>query len=246
MRFGEDLLEEISRRTDLVQLVGRRVKLQRKGRVFWGLCPFHKEKSPSFKVDNERRSYHCFGCGAGGNAFNWLSETEGLTFPQAVERLASEAGVILPVATPAEQETASRRKSLFEIVGLASDFFRDQLRGSVGAAARRYLEDRGLARETWDRFGLGYAPPRNSPLLAWLGAKGVEAGDMVDTGLVRPAEDDRGPRDFFFDRVMFPIADVRGRIVAFGGRGLTPDAKPKYINTGETLTFFQGEAALQS
>jgi DNA primase len=240
MRFGEDLLEEISRRTDLVQLVGRRVRLQRKGRVFWGLCPFHKEKSPSFKVDNERRSYHCFGCGAGGDIYRWLSETEGLPFPQAVERLAAEAGVTLPAVSAAEQETASRRKSLFEIVAMAAGFFREQLRGSAGAAARRYLEGRGLAPETWDRFGLGYAPARNSPLLAWLRDKGVEPGDMVEAGLVRPAEDERGPRDFFFDRVIFPIADIRGRPVAFGGRGLTPDAKPKYINTGETPLFSKG------
>ncbi len=240
MRFGEDLLEEISRRTDLVQLVGRRVRLQRKGRVFWGLCPFHKEKSPSFKVDNERRSYHCFGCGAGGNAYRWLSETEGLTFPEAVERLAAEAGVTLPAPSAVEQETASRRKSLLEIVAMATGFYRDQLRGPGGSAARRYLETRGLPPETWDRFGIGFAPPRNSPLFSWLRGKGVETSDMVEAGLVRPAEDERGPRDFFFDRVMFPIADIRGRIVAFGGRCVTPDAKPKYINTGETPLFSKG------
>ena len=103
MRYGEGLLEEISRRTDLVQLVGRRVKLERKGRVFWGLCPFHKEKSPSFKVENERRTYHCFGCGKGGDAFKWLQETEGLTFPEAVQKLANEAGVQLPAWSPEDE-----------------------------------------------------------------------------------------------------------------------------------------------
>jgi DNA primase len=240
MRFGEDLLEEISRRTDLVRLIGRRVKLQRKGRVFWGLCPFHKEKSPSFKVDNERRNYHCFGCGAGGDAFKWLTETEGLKFPEAVERLAGEAGVNLPAASAAEEAGASRRKSLFDVVALAAEFYREQLRGTGGASARRYLESRGLTPEACERFGLGYAPVRNSPLLAWLRSKAVEMTSIVEAGLARPAEDDRGPRDFFFDRVMFPIADIRGRIVAFGGRGLTPDAKPKYINTGETPLFSKG------
>src|SRR5579871_979780 len=128
MLYGQDILEEIVRRTDLVRLIGRRLKLQRKGRVFWGLCPFHKEKSPSFKVDNERRNYHCFGCGAGGDAFKWLTETEGLNFPEAVERLASEAGVTLPARTADDHEQQHRRKSLFDIVAMACEFFQDQLR----------------------------------------------------------------------------------------------------------------------
>ncbi len=241
MRFGDDLLDEIIRRTDLVQLVGRRVRLQRKGRVFWGLCPFHKEKSPSFKVDNERRNYHCFGCGAGGSAFQWLIETEGLPFPEAVERLAAQAGVALPAPSEADRESASRRKSLYEIITLAAGFYREQLHGSAGAAAQRYLESRGLKADAADRFGLGYAPGgRNSPLLAWMRGKGIELAALIDAGLARAAEDDRPARDFFFDRLMFPIADIRGRIVAFGGRGLTADAKPKYINTGETAVFSKG------
>jgi DNA primase len=239
MLLGHELLEEISRRTDLVQLIGRRVKLQRKGRVFWGLCPFHKEKSPSFKVDNERRNYHCFGCGAGGDLFKWVTETEGLKFPEAVERLASEAGVALPVAGPADRANEARRKSLFEVIAIASGFYRDQLCGPTGVPARRYLETRGLSPAVWDRFGLGYAP-KNSGLQAWLRSKGVDLAAMLEAGLVRPAEDDRPPRDFFFDRLMFPIADIRGRVVAFGGRGLTSDAKPKYINTGETPLFSKG------
>lgn len=240
MRFGEDLLDEISRRTDLARLVGRRVKLHRKGRQFWGLCPFHKEKSPSFKVDNERRNYHCFGCGAGGTVFTWLTETEGLSFPEAVERLAGEAGVALPAATAANKESESRRKSLYDIAALAAGFFREQLRGPGGAAARRYLESRGLALEVWAQFGLGYAPARTPSLESYLSSKGVELPAMIEAGLVRPGEDGRAPRDFFYDRLMFPIADIRGRVVAFGGRGLTPDAKPKYINTGETPLFSKG------
>jgi DNA primase len=127
LRYGEGLLEEILRRTDLVQLVGRRVKLDRKGRVFWGLCPFHKEKSPSFKVENERRHYHCFGCGAGGDAFKWLQETEGLSFPESVQRLAGEAGVELPAWTPEDEARESRRKSLYEIIEIACAFFEEQL-----------------------------------------------------------------------------------------------------------------------
>src|ERR1700688_3952098 len=144
MRYGDGLLEEILRRTDLVQLVGRRVKLERRGRIFWGLCPFHKEKSPSFKVDNERRNYHCFGCGAGGGAFKWLAEIEGLSFPEAVEKLAGEAGIELPAWSPQDEAREVRKKSLYEIIALAADFYREQLHGRAGEAARRYLETRGL------------------------------------------------------------------------------------------------------
>jgi DNA primase len=241
MRYGEGLLEEILRRTDLVQLVGRRIKLERKGRVFWGLCPFHKEKSPSFKVENERRHYHCFGCGAGGDAIKWLTETEGLSFPEAVEKLAGEAGVELPKWSAEDEARESRKKSLYEIIELAAQFFEDQLhRSRAGAEARAYLKTRGLESEACKRWRLGYAPDGNSQLKDHLIAKGVALPDMIEAGLVRAADEGRPARDFFFDRVMFPIADVRGRIVAFGGRGLTPDAKPKYINTGETPLFSKG------
>ena len=240
MRYGEGLLDEISRRTDIVQLVGRRIKLERKGRVFWGLCPFHKEKSPSFKVENERRTYHCFGCGAGGDVFKWLTETEGLSFPEAVQKLAGEAGIELPAWSAEDELRETRKKSLYEIIALAATFFEDQLRGRAGERARTYLQSRGLEQGAWQRYRLGYAPDGNAALKDHLAAKGVSLPDMIEAGLVRPAEDNRAARDFFYDRVMFPIADVRGRIIAFGGRGLTPDAKPKYINTGETTLFSKG------
>src|SRR6201992_1223521 len=132
MRYGQGLLDEILRRTDLVQLVGRRVKLTRKGRVMWGLCPFHKEKSPSFKVENERRHYHCFGCGAGADACKWLTETEGLTFPEAVEKLAGEAGVELPKWSAEDEARESRKKSLYEIVELAAAFYESQMSEAEG------------------------------------------------------------------------------------------------------------------
>ena len=240
MRYGEGLLEEILRRTDLVQLVGRRIKLERKGRVFWGLCPFHKEKSPSFKVENERRHYHCFGCGAGGDAFKWLTETEGLSFPEAVQKLAEEAGVELPAWTPEDEAREIKKKSLYDIIALAAAFFQDQLCGPNGEAARAYLRGRGLESNAWQRFHLGYAPNGSGALIKHLAAQGVALEDMIEAGLARAAEDGRPARDFFFDRVMFPITDVRGRIIAFGGRGMSPDAKPKYINTGETTLFSKG------
>jgi DNA primase len=240
MRYGQGLLEEILRRTDIVQLVGRRVKLTRKGRVFWGCCPFHKEKSPSFKVENERRTYKCFGCGAGGDAFKWLVETEGLTFPEAVERLAGEAGVELPKWTPDDEAREAKRKTLYEIAELACVFFEEQLRGRTGAAARAYFASRGLDEAAIRKFRLGYAPDSNTALIQHLQAKNVPLDDMVAAGVARPADEGRPARDFFFNRVMFPIGDPRGRIIAFGARALEADAKPKYLNTGETTLFSKG------
>src|ERR1700748_2649709 len=137
MRYGDGLLEEIRRRTDLVALVGRRVKLARKGRVMWGCCPFHPEKSPSFKVENERRLYKCFGCGQGGDCFKWLTETEGLSFPEAVEKLAGEAGVELPKWSAEDEEREQKKKSLYEIVEAACLFFEDPLRAKGGEGGRR-------------------------------------------------------------------------------------------------------------
>ncbi|MGH6828935.1 MAG: DNA primase [Rhizomicrobium sp.] len=239
MRYGDALLDEIRRRTDLVQLVGRRVKLVRKGRVLWGCCPFHAEKSPSFKVENERQAYKCFGCGAGGDAFKWLIETEGLSFPEAVETLAAQTGVELPKWSPDEEARAAKRKSLHEIVELAAQFYEGQLRNAAGAGARRYLESRGLDLGAVQPFRLGLAPPSGHALVEFLGRRNVSREDMLATGLARAGE---GLKDFFFNRVMFPIGDGRGRIIAFGARALEPDAKPKYINSGETPLFVKGSS----
>jgi DNA primase len=240
MRYGEGLLEEIRRRTDLVQLVGRRVKLVRKGRVMWGCCPFHAEKSPSFKVENERRLYKCFGCGTGGDAFKWLMETEGLTFPEAVGKLAGEAGVELPQWSPDDEAREQKKKSLYEIVELAASFYEAQLREANGREAREYLKGRGLDGTAAKQFRLGYAPSAGNALIAHLTGHNITQDDMIAAGLARPAEAGRPMRDFFFNRVMFPIADGRGRIIAFGGRALEADAKPKYINSSENTLFSKG------
>jgi len=245
MRYGEGLLEEIRRRTDLVQLVGRRVKLVRKGRVMWGCCPFHAEKSPSFKVENERRLYKCFGCGKGGDCFRWLIETEGLSFPESVEKLAAEAGVELPKWSPEDEAREQKRKSLYDIVELAAKFYETQLLEPAGREARDYLKGRGLDGAAAKQFRLGYAPSSGgmgggNTLIAHLTAQNITQDDIIAAGLARPAEDGRPMRDFFFNRVMFPIGDGRNRIVAFGARALEADAKPKYINTGETSLFSKG------
>ncbi|HUE64636.1 MAG TPA: DNA primase [Rhizomicrobium sp.] len=240
MRYGEGLLEEIRRRTDLVQLVGRRVKLVRKGREMWGCCPFHQEKSPSFKVSNERRLYKCFGCGKGGDAFRWLVETEGLSFPESVEKLAGEAGVELPKWSPEDDAREQKRKSLYDIVELAAKFYESQLFEPSGREARDYLKGRGLDAAAARQFRLGYAPSGGNTLIAHLTGLNITQDDVIAAGLARPAEDGRAMRDFFFNRVMFPIADGRGRVIAFGARALEADAKPKYINTGETPLFSKG------
>ncbi len=240
MRYGEGLLEEIRRRTDLVALVGRRVKLVRKGRVMWGCCPFHQEKSASFKVENERRTYKCFGCGKGGDAFKWLVETEGLSFPEAVEKLAGEAGVELPKWSPDDEAREQKRKSLYDIVELAAKFYEAQLFEPGGREARDYLKGRGLDGAAAKQFRLGYAPSGNAALINHLTAQNITQEDIIAAGLARPAEENRPMRDFFFNRVMFPIADGRGRVIAFGARALEADAKPKYINTGETTLFSKG------
>lgn len=245
MRYGEGLLEDIRRRTDLVALVGRRVKLVRKGRMMWGCCPFHQEKSPSFKVENERRLYKCFGCGKGGDCFRWLIETEGLSFPEAVEKLAGEAGVELPKWSPEDEAREQKRKSLYDIVELAAKFYEAQLFDAAGREARDYLKGRGLDGAAARQFRLGYAPSGSTALINYLTAQNIIQDDIIAAGLARPAElagDSAGRpmRDFFFNRLMFPIGDGRGRIVAFGARALEADAKPKYINTGETVLFSKG------
>ncbi|MDB5735320.1 MAG: primase [Alphaproteobacteria bacterium] len=240
MRYGEGLLEEIRQRTDLVALVGRRVKLVRKGRVMWGCCPFHGEKSPSFKVENERRTYKCFGCGKGGDAFRWLIEVEGLSFPESVQKLASEAGVELPKWSPEDEAREQQKKSLYDVVELAAKFYEAQLFEPAGRESRDYLKGRGLDGAAAKQFRLGYAPGGNGALIKHLTEHNITQDDIIAAGLAKPAEDGRPMRDFFFNRVMFPIGDGRGRIVAFGARALEADAKPKYINSGETSLFSKG------
>ena len=173
MRYGPNLLEEVLRRTDIVQLVGKRVKLARRGQAFWGCCPFHKEKSPSFKVENARRTYKCFGCGKGGDAFRWLMEMEGLSFPEAVERLAGEAGVELPKWSAEDEAREEKKKSLYDVVEAACAFFEAQLREPAGEAARDYLNSRGLNGDAAKRFRLGYAPSGSNALIEHLKTKNI-------------------------------------------------------------------------
>src|SRR6202012_5767616 len=180
------------------------VKLVRKGRVMWGCCPFHQEKSPSFKVENERRTYKCFGCGAGGAAFKWMRETEGLTFPEAVERLAGDAGVELPKWSPEDEAREEKKKSLYDVVEAACVFFEQQLRESGGRVAREYLNSRGLGGDAAKQFRLGYSPAGNNALIEHLKTKNITMEDVIAAGLARPAGERRGGAGVLFYFVFFP------------------------------------------
>nr|WP_306267924.1 DNA primase [Pararhizobium sp. IMCC3301] len=242
MRFDDRFLDDIRARLNISDVVGRRVTWDRKKSQpskgdYWACCPFHNEKSPSFHADDRRGRYHCFGCGQSGDVFRFLSETEGVSFPEAVERLAGEAGLALPERNPEAEKRAERRSSLYEIMELASGFFQQALQSADGADARRYLRDRGLSLAIQQEFGIGHAPDSRNALKQHLTAKGVSQDDMVEAGLLIAGPDIAVSYDRFRNRVMFPIADARGRIIAFGGRALSADVPAKYLNSPETPLF---------
>jgi len=239
MAFPPQFLDEIRARVPLAELIARRVKLKKRGREHEGLCPFHSEKTPSFTVSEAKGFYHCFGCGAHGDAIGFVMRSEGLSFPEAVEKLAGEAGLPVPQSSPEERAAARRRADLGEILELACAWFETELSGAGGAAALAYLGARGLRAETIAQFRLGFAPARRGALQKALNAKGVGDDLLVEAGLLKRPEGGGALRDYFFDRVVFPIADRRGRILAFGGRALG-DAKAKYLNSPDTPLFHKG------
>jgi len=242
VRFSPQLLDAIRDRLALSDIVGRRVtydkrKSQPQKGDFWACCPFHNEKTPSFHVDDRKAIYHCFWCGASGDHFRFLTEKEGLSFPEAVERLADEAGVELPKLDPRAIEQEQKRASLYDVMALAQQCFIEQLQGSEGAAARGYLQQRGLQLETQRRFGIGYAPRERAALKQYLAARGIAHEQMVEAGLLVAGGDIPVSYDKFRDRIMFPILDLRERVIAFGGRAMSPDNPAKYMNSPETPLF---------
>lgn len=245
MRFSPGLLDEIRARVPLSEVVARRVSWDRRKSQpargdFWACCPFHQEKTPSFHVDDRRGRYKCFGCGASGDHFRFLTETEGLAFPEAVERLAEQAGVALPAPDPQAAARAAERASLAEICEMAARFFQDALAMSGGEQARDYVARRRLRPETLREFRIGFAPNGRDALKRHLIGKGVDEASMVEAGLVIRPEDGRPSYDRFRNRLMIPIQDERGRVIAFGGRTLDPDGQPKYLNSPETPLFHKG------
>src|SRR5436190_2739643 len=233
-------MDEIKSRVRLSDFIGRTVKLRRQGREFVGLSPFTKEKSPSFFVNDDKGFYHCFSSGKHGDLISFLQETERLSFPEAVERLASEAGVPMPAVDPRGIEEEKKRLSLAEWLETAAKWFEAELRRPVGAEARAYLVKRGLPESEWGRFRIGYAPPGRTALKDYLIAKGAQPGEAVETGLLIAPEDGGAPYDRFRERIIFPIADARGRLLSFGGRALNPEAKAKYLNGPDTALFDKG------
>ncbi|QRG04750.1 DNA primase [Xanthobacter dioxanivorans] len=240
MRFPPAFLDEIRARLPVSEVVGRRVRLKKQGREFAGLSPFNAEKTPSFFVNDQKGFYHCFSSGKHGDVFDFLMETEGVPFGEAVERLASMAGLPVPQATPEAAKKEERRRTLFEVMALAARHFEETLQSRLGAKARGYLADRELGAATQKRFGLGYAAGERFHLKEALGKAGVPVEDMVEAGLLIAGDDIPVPYDRFRDRVMFPITDLKGRIVAFGGRALEKDVPAKYLNSPETPLFHKG------
>jgi DNA primase len=240
MKFPPALLDEIRTRLPVSEVVGRQVKLRKQGREWAALSPFNAERTPSFFVNDQKGFFHDFSSGKHGDIFDFVMETEGLTFPDAVERLAAMAGVPMPRPSAADQEQESRRASLLDVLALAARLFEANLQKPLGAKARGYLSDRGLGPGAQQRFSLGYAAPERFALRDALAAEGVGVDQMIDSGLLVHGEEIIVPYDRFRDRVMFPIHDRSGRVAAFGGRALDPGAKAKYLNSPETALFHKG------
>jgi DNA primase len=240
MRFSPEFLDELRARLPVSEVVGRRVKLKKAGREWRGLSPFNKEKTPSFFVNDQKMAWFDFSSGKNGSIFDFVMLTEGLPFPEAVERLASQAGMALPEVSREEDARQQHRKTLHDVLDLAAKFFEATLSGRSGAKARGYLADRGLDPATQLKFRLGYATLERFALKEHLGSHGILVEDMVEAGLLVAGDDIPVPYDRFRDRVMFPIADLRGRVIAFGGRALDPDAQAKYLNSPETPLFHKG------
>ncbi|TGQ71540.1 MAG: DNA primase [Mesorhizobium sp.] len=245
MRFPPAFLDEIRDRVPISSVIGLRVAWDRKKTNaprgdYWACCPFHGEKSPSFHCEDKKGRYHCFGCSVSGDHFKFLTELDGMSFPEAVEKIADMAGVPMPVRDAQEERREKERASLTDVMEMATAFFQERLQSADGAKARAYLRDRGLTPATQHSFRLGFAPDSRNALKEHLAAKGVPKADIEACGLVRHGDDIPVSYDWFRDRIMFPIPDSRGKIIAFGGRALAPDALAKYMNSPDTELFHKG------
>lgn len=237
MFYSDDVIEEVRSRNDVVDLIGNYIKLTKKGSSYFGLCPFHNEKSPSFSVSRDKQMYYCFGCGAGGNVFTFVMEYENYTFVETVKYLAERAGIKLPEMEVSEEQKRiqSQRQRLLDIHKMAARYFYYQLKSKNGANALAYFEKRCLSKETIAHFGLGFSNPYRDDLYQFLRSKGYDDGILKASGLVT-MDEKYGAHDKFWNRVMFPIMDVNNKVIGFGGRVLG-DGTPKYLNSPETLLF---------
>ena len=237
MYYPDELIEEVRMKNDIVDVISGYVKIQKKGSSYFGLCPFHSEKSPSFSVSPQKQMYYCFGCGAGGNVFTFIMEYENYTFQEAIKFLAQKAGVSLPEAEYTEEvrKKEGKRAKLLEINKEAAKYFYYQLRGSNGRAGYQYLKGRELSDETINKFGLGFANMTSNDLVKYLKSKGYDDKLLQEAGLAT-FDEKYGMHDKFWNRVMFPIQDINHRVIGFGGR-VMGDGKPKYLNSPETMIF---------
>lgn len=237
MFYPEEIVEEVRQRTDIVDLIGSYIRLQKKGSSYMGLCPFHNEKSPSFSVSASRQIFHCFGCGAGGNAFTFVMEYENYTFIEALKYLAERAGVKLPELEYSDEakKVANFKGRLYEVHKVAAKYFYYQLKSEQGKAAYDYFKGRGLTEEIITRFGLGYTSKYSNTLYKYLKQQGYEDSFLKETGLIT-LDEAKGGRDKFWNRAMFPIMDINNRVIAFGGR-VMGEGTPKYLNSPETKIF---------
>ena len=240
MRFPPSFLDEIKARLPVSEVVRGRVKLTRTGREWNGPSPFNAETKPSFFVNDQKMAWFDFSAGKNGNIFDFVMETEGLSFPDAVERLAREAGLALPRLSPEAEAQEQARASLHEVLARAASYFSARIAGGEGGAARAYLAGRGIDPGLQGRFGLGYALAEKYALRDHLAGTGIPVPTMIEAGLLIHGEDIAVPYDRFRDRIMFPIQDSGGRVIAFGGRALGPDVQPKYLNSPETVLFHKG------
>lgn len=240
MYYSDEIIEEVRIKNDIVDVISDYVRLQKKGNSYFGLCPFHNEKSPSFSVSRQKQMYYCFGCGAGGNVFTFLMEYENFTFQEAVKMLADRAGVALPEAEYSKEarERADMKATLLHINKLAAKYYYAQLRQPQGATGLKYLKDRQLSDDMLRAFGLGYSNKYSDDLYRYLKGKGYKDDILAKAGLIS-YDERQGVYDKFWNRVMFPIMDVNNRVVGFGGR-VMGDAKPKYLNSPETPIFDKG------
>ncbi|WDU58222.1 DNA primase [Pseudemcibacter aquimaris] len=241
MGFTPDFLDEIRNRLPVSDVVGRKVRLTRKGREHTGLCPFHNEKTPSFTVNDDKGFYHCFGCGAHGDVINFTLETEGLSFPETVERLAGQAGLQMPENSQYDAKKAKVKKTLYDLMEAVTHWFETQLMAEIGRDARDYIQKRGLTKQTVKTFRLGFSPNNKSALKDAMLARSEFTEEMlIESGMLIKPDDGGDSYDRFRGRIMFPITDRQGRVVAFGGRAMSANAKAKYLNSPETPLFHKG------
>ncbi len=239
MAFPPQFLDELRARISVSEVIAPKVRLVRRGRESTGLCPFHNEKTPSFTANDDKAFYHCFGCGAHGDIISFVMETEGLGFPEAVEKLAGMAGLAVPRESPQERERAQDRATLQQVLEQACAWYENQLAQPGGRRALDYLHERGFSDETIGRFRIGFAPDGRGRLGQALEARNITREQLIEGGLVKRPEGGGEPRDYFFNRVMFPITDRRGHVIAFGGR-ILGEGQPKYLNSPETSLFRKG------